>query len=141
MLQLPSHNSNRRRAIYAFIAGLATLWLSGCARFHSEALVATQTSADFDSRSLQDSGHRLFLEKNLGRDFSSWPPPFDLTNLVLVALYYHPDMDVARAKWAGLKASEKTAAERPNPTLSVAPAYDTTTSIPSPWLVTASLDI
>ena len=32
-------------------------------------------------------------------------------------------------------------AERPNPTLNVAPAYNTTTLTPSPWIVTAVLDL
>jgi outer membrane protein TolC len=34
-----------------------------------------------------------------------------------------------------------TAAERPNPTLGVTPAYNTTTAVPSPWLVTPTLDV
>lgn len=136
-----ARQNSKQRAIGALIVGLAAFCISGCVRFESRQLVPAQSVADFDRRSLLDAGLRLFLEKNLRRDFPSWPPPYDFTNLVLAALYYHPDMDVARAKWAGFRASEKTAAERPNPTLSVAPAYDTTTSIPSPWLVTASLDI
>jgi outer membrane protein TolC len=61
--------------------------------------------------------------------------------LTLAAFYYHPDLDVARAKWAVTRAGEKTAGESPNPTVSVSPAYDTTTTIPSPWVVTASFDI
>jgi outer membrane protein TolC len=39
------------------------------------------------------------------------------------------------------EAGKKTAGESPNPTVSVSPAYNTTTTIPSPWIVTASLDI
>src|SRR5207302_4314344 len=46
-----------------------------------------------------------------------------------------------RAKWAVAQAGKKTAGERPNPTVSVTPSYNTTTAIPSPWLVTASFDI
>ena len=34
-----------------------------------------------------------------------------------------------------------TAGERPNPTLSVAPGFNSTTAIPSPWIMTPSLDI
>lgn len=121
--------------------GLAFICLCGCVRFDPKPLVADRTAADFESRSLANPELKRFLEKNLQREFADSPGPFDLTNLVLVALYYHPDMDVARAKWAVAQAGKKIAAERPNPTLSVAPAYDTTTSVPSPWLVTASLDV
>jgi len=93
----------------------ATLWLSGCVRFASQPLTPTQTAADFEARTLNNSELRRFLEKNLALEFSAWPPAYDLTNLVLTAIYYHPDMDVARAKWAGLQAGKKIAAERPNP--------------------------
>ena len=43
-----------------------------------------------------------------------------------------------RSKIPQIACGKTTAAERPNPTASVAPAYDTTTHIPSPWLVTAT---
>lgn len=95
---------------------------------------------DFEGRSLNDPELRRFIERSLAVELKE-RPVFGFTNLVLAALYFHPDMDVARAKWATVQAGKRTAAERPNPTLSVAPAYDTTTSIPSPWLVTASLDV
>lgn len=114
-------------------------WMAGCVHFHDEPLSATHTAERFEARTLADPGLKRFMENCLSIEFKA-TPMFGFTNLVLAALYFHPDMDVARAKWAGSRAATKTAAERPNPTLSVSPAYDTTTSIPSPWLATASLD-
>jgi outer membrane protein TolC len=48
---------------------------------------------------------------------------------------------VARAEWRVAEAGIKTAGGRPNPTLSVAPGYDTSSSIPTPWLGTVTLDV
>lgn len=99
-------------------------------------------TADFESRSLENPELRGYLGGTLLTDITKWPlPSWDLTNLVLVGLYYHPDLDLARAHWAVARAGKKTAAERPNPTLTVGPAYNTSHGIPSPWLVTAALDI
>ncbi len=123
------------------LAGVA-FGFAGCARYQPRPITAEKVAADFDSRTLTDVGLKGFLESNLARRLETWPmPSWDLTNLTLAAFYYHPDLDVARARWAVLSAGQKTAGERPNPVLSVTPAYNTTTHIPSPWLVTPTLDI
>jgi outer membrane protein TolC len=120
----------------------AAVLLGGCARFKSEPIAPEQVAQRFDARSLDNPELRAFLERNRPGGTFAWPPgSWDLTNLVLAALFYHPDIDVARARWAVAIAGKKTAAERPNPTISVAPYYDTTTKIPSPWIVTPTLDI
>ena len=127
------------------LSGLATavaMLVAGCVHFQPQPLSPTQVTADFRSRSLDNPELEEYLERNLEDECPVWPlPSWDLTNLVLAAFFYHPDLDVARATWAVAKAGKKTAAERPNPTVSVSPAYDTTTLVPSPWVVTASLDI
>jgi outer membrane protein TolC len=61
--------------------------------------------------------------------------------LTLTAFYYHPSLEVARAQWAVAKGGETTAGQKPNPTLSVTPAYNATTFMASPWIVTGSLDV
>jgi outer membrane protein, heavy metal efflux system len=120
----------------------ATLWFAGCAHYQARPIAPEKVATDFSSRTMTDDGLRAFAERNLGQSFSVWPlPAWNLTNLTLAAFYFHPDLDVARAKWATATAGKKTAGERPNPTLSVAPAYNMTTLSPSPWLVTATLDI
>lgn len=123
------------------VAG-AALCLAGCAHYNAQPISAEAAAADFSSRSMADAGLKAFVETNLHSPVTAWPlPSWDFTNLVLAAFYYHPDLDVARAKWAVAKAGKTTAGERPNPTLGVAPGYNTTTGIPSPWLVTPTLDI
>ncbi|MFA7002825.1 MAG: TolC family protein [Verrucomicrobiia bacterium] len=125
-----------------FVVVLLAGFLAGCASFQDKPLSTVRVAADFESRTLADPGLRTFLETNLHRKLSAWPSPsWDFSRLVLAAFYYHPDLDVARARWAMATAGKVTAGQRPNPTVSVSPAYNTTTAIPSPWLVTASLDI
>jgi outer membrane protein TolC len=120
------------------VAGL----LAGCARFHTQPIAPAQTAADFEARSLADAGLRAFIETNLHAPLPAWPlASWDFTHLTLAAFYFHPDLDVARARWALAQAGKTTAAERPNPTASVTPGYNATTRIPSPWLVTPTLDI
>lgn len=131
-----------RFLIWIGMASAFAMLIPGCVRFKPQAISPAQVATDFDSRSLNDPELKKFLERNLKGGGFGWPlPQWDLTNLVLAAFFYHPDLDVARARWAVSVAGKKTAGERPNPTLSVNPAYDTTTLIPSPWVVTSSLDI
>jgi outer membrane protein, heavy metal efflux system len=121
-------------------ASAVAMAFSGCARFEPKPLYPVGNVEIFQARTLADPGLRVFLVTNGFGD--EWPrQTWDLRTLTLAAFYYHPDLDVARAKWAVATAGRQTATERPNPTLNVAPAYNTTTSIPSPWLVTATLDI
>ena len=125
-----------------FVVVLLAGFLAGCASFQDKPLSAVRVAADFESRTLADPGLRTFLETNLHHKLSAWPTPsWKFSRLVLAAFYYHPDLDVARAHWGAATAGKVTAGQRPNPTVSVSPAYNTTTAIPSPWLVTASLDI
>ena len=103
--------------------------IAGCVRFKPQPLSSAQVAMDFDTRSLNNPELKEFLERNLKHEAPAWPlPEWDLTNLVFAAFFYHPDLDVARAKWAVAVAGKKTAGERPNPTISVNPGlrlYDT----------------
>jgi outer membrane protein, heavy metal efflux system len=73
---------------------------------------------------------------------AAWPlDRWDLDTLTLAAFYFQPALEVTRAEWEATRASEKTAAQRPNPTLNVTPGYNTTTATPSPWIPLGYLDI
>ncbi|MBU6400647.1 MAG: TolC family protein [Verrucomicrobia bacterium] len=120
---------------------LGAVWLAGCAHFQPEPLSPTQTAAEFDAHSLTDAGLERFLESN--KLAGPWPrPAWDLEALTLAAFYYHPDLPVARAGWAVARAGQITAGERPNPTVSVGPGYDSQIpDNPSPWLVPLTIDV
>jgi outer membrane protein TolC len=127
-------------ATAVLLAGAGVLGLVGCAHFHDQPMSATKTAADFEARTLTDAGLKAYLEAN--RVTGDWPRrEWDFNALTLAAFYYQPSLDVARAKWAVATAGKITAGERPNPKFSVSPAYNTTTTVPSPWIVTPSLDI
>jgi outer membrane protein TolC len=131
-----------RRCFILFLLGWA-LGLTGCVTFQPQPISLSQTAQDFENRSLEDTGLRTFIEKNLQERMPSWPPRlWDFSMLEMVAFYYHPDLDVARARWSGARGGIITAGERPNPGLSVAPEYNANTSPGvSPWLLTLNLDL
>jgi len=124
------------------LCGLA----GGCARFEPRPLLPAQTASALESRALDDPGLRSFLEKNLARDLSAWPArTWDFEMLALAALYYHPDLEVARAQWEVARAGIQTAGGRPNPTLSIAPGlnFNHVNAAPglSPWMPAVNLDV
>lgn len=134
------HAGARRVVLPVALASL--LLASGCVHFQDQPLSPEQTHADFESRSLRDPDLRAFVETNMQQAVPTWPPAqWDLTNLTLAALYFHPDLDVARAQVAVADAGGKTAAQRPNPILAATPGYDTTSEGISPWIVNFSLDV
>lgn len=118
------------------------LLLAGCARFQPQPLSPAETAAKLEERSLTNSALRAFLEENLKRELAEWPASsWDFDMLTMAAFYYQPSLELARAQWAVARGGETTAAQRPNPTLNVTPGYDTTTSIPSPWIPLVTLDV
>ncbi|MGC8989883.1 MAG: TolC family protein [Verrucomicrobiia bacterium] len=122
------------------LAGLAIAGFSACVRFEPRPLAASKTADDFESRSLLDSGLRVFLETN--GVSGEWPRrSWDLKALTLAAFYFSPELDLARAQWGTTQAALRTAGQRPNPTLSISPQYNTTTFTPSPWLAALNLDL
>lgn len=119
-----------------FILGI--LLLAGCARFKSEPISAETTAARFEARSLTNENLGAFLETN--HVVAEWPcRSWDLDALTFVAFYYQPSLAEARAQLASVRAAEITAGQRPNPSISVTPTYDTTTS--PPWIPGVSWDI
>ena len=117
--------------------------MSGCAHYTSKPLVPTQTAAALESRSLADPALRTFMEANLRHPLPEWPlKSWDLQSLTLVAFYYSPALDVARAHWEAANAAAITAGARPNPTLSLVPDYSTNPpNGVSVWMPSIALDI
>jgi len=121
------------------IAGTALL--AGCATYHSQPISPEKTADDFDARSLTNDALRAFLETNHIQ--GEWPRhSWDLNTLALVAFYYQPAFAEAHAQWLATQAGEVTAGERPNPSVTVTPGYDSQVpGAPTPWIVPVTLDI
>ena len=69
------------------------------------------------------------------------PSEWDFDTLTLVALYYHPSLDVARAQWAVAQAGIRTAGQRPNPAANLSPQYTSNSpSGESPWVAALTIE-
>jgi cobalt-zinc-cadmium efflux system outer membrane protein len=119
-------------ALRCFLCIVSILPLTGCAlqRYHAAPIVPAETASSFESRNLSDAGFPAFVEKSLGQPMAPWPPKlWDLQALSLMALYFSPEMQAARARLAGAEAAIVTAGARPNPILDFSPG------VPSPYLL------
>lgn len=92
-----------RIAIFKYLFTISFISvLTGCATFQPQPVSPSETASAFESRTLDNADLKKFLEINLQHEITPWPPKsWDFTMLTLAALYYHPDMDVARAKCRG----------------------------------------
>ena len=114
------------------LAVLLALPLAACATYRARPIRPERSARALVARSLTDPRLLRFLaieERRAG------PPRWNLQTLTLVATYERPELPLATAQFSEAKAAEITAAELPNPTLSFQPAYNTTTTTPSPWKV------
>lgn len=122
---------------------VSTALMVGCVSFHPKPLSPSETASAFEARTLDDPGLKKFMEQNLHHEVMPWPPTaWDINALTLVAFYYHPDLDVVRAKWGVAEAGVITAGGRPNPNIGLSPQYnvDAATGL-SPWTLGLTLDI
>jgi cobalt-zinc-cadmium efflux system outer membrane protein len=129
--------------LLSFSPFLIAVALIGCQRFKSEPLSVTRAAAAFESRSLADPRLKEFLEKNLHRELTQWPPPrWDFDTLTLAAFYFHPTLDLSRARWNVATAGILTAGGRPNPTVTLVPEYSFNPPAGvSPWLPNITFDV
>ncbi len=141
--------SRRLSGFYPIVSGnvicvIIVLFLTGCATYHAKDLSPFQKASSFEARTLDSSDLKTFLQANLHPELSTWPPgSWNFPTLTLVAFYYHPDLDVARAKWGVAQAAIITAGQLPNPTVGLTPQYDVNPAqgTLSPWLLDFKLDI
>jgi outer membrane protein TolC len=138
---LPLMSFARPSLLSALLGAVALV--CGCVSYEPKPITLDQSAAVLESRSLTNLDLRQFLSTNLGHEFVEWPlKTLDFETLTWIAFYYHPSLDVARAQWAVATAGRKTAAGRPNPTVSVAPGYNfNAASAVSPWIPSGSFDV
>lgn len=108
------------------------LLLTGCSGPEPEPLDPARSEADFRNRRLDDPGLIAYFESHrLPR-----PTVWTLDGLTLAAFYYHPDLDIARARLLGARGAEHTAAMVPNPTLNadLEKVLGSTDQGVSPWV-------
>ncbi len=122
----------------AFRAGyaLAFAFVSGCGSYQPQPISPVANARALESRSLDDERLRRFVAAGVSlRGESALPVYWNLESLSLAALYYHPDLDIARARLAAARAGITTARQVPNPALDLGLTYNATTTTPSAWTV------
>ena len=73
--------------------------VAACIRFEPRPLLPEQITSKCESRKIGNPKRKEFLETNLNRKFINWPVSSgDFSMLTLAALYYDPELDVARVK-------------------------------------------
>ena len=122
---------------------IVVISLASCASFTPKPLLPEKTAREFESRSLSSPALKEFIEKNLGKQVTPWPPAkWDMEMLTLAAFYYNPELDTARCNWKEAEAGIITAGQRPNPSASLSPEYVTNpASGTTPWAMGFSFDI
>jgi len=133
----------KRGDLIKFFSCIMLAMMSACVKYHPQPISPSQTASSFESRTLDNPSLKEFIEANLHHEVTPWPPKsWDFTMLTLVAFYYHPDLDVARARWGVTQAGIITAGRRPNPSVGFIPQYDVDAlSGISPWIFNFTLDI
>jgi cobalt-zinc-cadmium efflux system outer membrane protein len=111
----------------------------GCATYTPAPLMPAETARQFEQRTVDNRELCGYLKTDRAVDASTCPPrSWDLSTLTLAGLYYSPELKVAEAKLKLARAGIITAAQRPNPSLGLGPAY-TASAAPSfaPWAIGA----
>lgn len=119
--------------------------LSACAHYEARPLSPATNAARLEARRLDDPRLLAFLAASATATGETPPVPgaqprWDLSALTRAALYFHPDLDIARSRLALARAGVLTARQRPNPQLTVSGAYTLATSAP-PLIVGGLIDI
>ncbi|MGH9583894.1 MAG: TolC family protein, partial [Bryobacteraceae bacterium] len=104
----------------AILAAVSLLFTS-CIKYQPRPLSAPVVEDQYRVRDIDNAELRKFA-RSVG--WKTWPPAvLDLNALALIATYYSPDLDVARAQIKIAAAAVKTASARINPSLSADGGY------------------
>lgn len=124
---------------------LAASSLGGCASYHSKPLSAQNGAKTFSERRLASPGLRRYIRSRTGEAPAQWPPKtWTFDQLTLAALYYHPELSLARAQWALARAEAVSAGAYPNPALKLDPFPQYTSNAAdgiSPWTIGLSVEV
>lgn len=124
------------------MAAAVSLLLASCAQYQPHPVSAAGSARALEARTLDNPRLLRFIAiASPRRDETSAPSAWDLNALTLAALYYHPDLDIARARLAYAQAGVTTAAQIPNPVVGLGFTYNHTTATPSPWTAGALVNV
>lgn len=124
------------------IINFVSLSLISCAQFNDRPLQPNESALYIEARTLSSTGLREFIESEAGRK-TAWPfKTWDIDRLTLAAIYYHPDLALVRAQADSADAAIITAAQRPNPSLSISPTWIRNVATAAvPWIAASAISI
>ena len=107
------------RGTLLVLAGWLAAAVTGCAQFQSLPLSPAVEAENYSHRRLDDPGLAAFAAQVLAGSSTEAEHSWNLSRLTVAALYYHPDLLLARAQLATSQAAIQSAAQRANPTLTL----------------------
>ena len=122
----------------AVLLCLTQVW-AGCVHYQAAPLSPQHSADEFAARRLDGAQLRDDLARLLPQATDTWPPhEWDRAQLLAVALTQNPQLSVARAEVGAARSREVTAAQTPNPDLTLQSEYARHDS--HPWLYGVSLN-
>lgn len=113
-----------------------------CARFQDRPLIPSESIARIETRSLVNANLKHFIDTVLGRETGRSNHQWNLDQLSLAAIYYHPDLALARAQADTADAAIKTAGQRLNPTITITPTWIRNLATAAvPWIAASTINI
>ena len=112
--------------------------LGGCESYVAKDIQPASSAATLETRSLADAGLTKFISAHGLKAQDDW----NLDRFTLTALFFNPDLAVARAELAGAKGDTASAAEWPNPSINLSPGYNVDAAPgQTPWILGYTLTI
>lgn len=133
-------HKNTKRLSWLALATLGLI-ISGCGfqRYHPQPLDPVQRMQEYRSHDPDDPAFQDYMESQ-GYTAEQWPiPQWGLRELTLSALFFHPQLDVARAQLKASQAREVTAGQRLDPSASA--TLGKSEDEEAPWIYSLGLDI
>jgi outer membrane protein, heavy metal efflux system len=133
--KLPRFGRPERRAAWLALVGC----LAGCVHYQAAPLAPERSADEFAARRLDAPQLQDHVAKLLPQAAATWPPrEWDRAALLAVALAQNPQLAVARAEVDAALSHEITAAQAPNPDLTLQSEY--ARHDVHPWLYGVSLN-
>lgn len=134
------HYKNTKRFSRLAFATLGLI-ISGCGfqRYHPQPLDPVQRMQEYRAHDPNSEVFRAYLESQ-GYSAEQWPiARWGIRELTLSALFFHPQLDVARAQLRASQAREVTAGQRLDP--SASGTLGSSEDDEAPWIYSLGLDI
>ncbi|WP_309565450.1 TolC family protein [Methylobacillus flagellatus] len=119
---------------------LCSLLATGCGyqQYQAHLLAAAHGHVSLRAHDTGDSGFLAYLHEE---GYASRPEQWGWQELIFCTLYFHPDLDVARAQLSRAMAAITTAAQRPNPSVSIGAGRRNEPEVPEVYSLSFSIPV